>query len=87
VHQISVRTGVARYVTDGALQGVLRDGPWRGYLVVQQHRYRKNGDGSYDPYVVVRPDGRQIAVVPGTDGNDPDGPLMAWLKAKRWAVS
>lgn len=87
VHQVSVRTGVARYVTDGALYGVLRDGPWRGYLVVQQHRYRRDGNGSYDPYVVVRPDGRQIAMVPGTDGDDPDAPLAAWLKAKRWTVS
>ncbi|MCP3734659.1 hypothetical protein M9979_07215 [Sphingomonas sp. RP10(2022)] len=87
VHQVNVRTGVARYVTDGGLYGVLRDGPWRGYLVVQQHRYRKNGNGSYDPYIIVRPDGRQIAIVPDTDGSDPDAGLTAWLSAKRWTVS
>jgi hypothetical protein len=87
VHQVSVRTGAIRYVTDGGLYGILRDGPWRGYLLVQQHRYRRNGDGSFDPYVVVRPDGRQIAVVPGTSGDDPDRGLAAWLKAKRWTVS
>lgn len=84
VHQINVRTGVARYVTDGALYGILRDGPWRGYLVVQQHRYRSNGNGSYDPFIVVRPDGRQIAIIPGTDAGDPDRGLTGWLAAKRW---
>jgi len=87
VHQINVRTGSARYVTDGGLYGVLRDGPWRGYLVVQQHRYRRNGNGSYDPYVVVRPNGRQIAMIPGTDAGDPDRALARWLSAKRWTLS
>jgi hypothetical protein len=87
VHQIDVRTGTARYVTDGGLYGVLRNGPWRGYLVVQQHRYRPNGVGSYDPYVVVRPDGRQVAVVPGTTGQDPDRPLGTWLRSKGWKAS
>lgn len=87
VHQINVLTGVARYVTDGGLYGILRDGPWRGYLIIQQHRYRRNGNGSYDPYVVVRPNGRQIAVIPGTDAGNPDRALALWLSGKRWTVS
>ncbi|KQS03738.1 hypothetical protein ASG11_05340 [Sphingomonas sp. Leaf357] len=87
IHQIDVRTGTARYVTDGGLYGVLRNGSWRGYLVVQQHRYRRDGAGSYDPYVVVRPDGSQVAVVPGTTGLDPDRPLATWLRAKGWTAS
>jgi hypothetical protein len=87
VHQIAVRNGAERYVTDGALYGVLREGPWRGYLLVQQHRYHRDGNGSFDPYIVVKPDGRQMAIVPGTDGADPDRALAQWLGARKWKVT
>ncbi|WP_157085176.1 hypothetical protein [Sphingomonas adhaesiva] len=87
IHQVAVRTGAIRYVTDGALYGVLRSGPWRGFLVVQQHRYRQNGNGSFDPFVIVKPDGREVAMVPGSDGDDPERALAQWLGAKRWTVS
>lgn len=87
IHQVAVRTGAIRYVTDGALYGVLRNGPWRGFLVVQQHRYRRNGNGSFDPFVIVKPDGREGAMLPGSDGDDPERALAQWLGAKRWTVS
>lgn len=87
IHQVAVRTGAIRYVTDGTLYGVLRNGPWRGFLVVQQHRYRRDGNGSFDPFVIVKPDGRAVAMVPGSDGDDPDRALARWLRAKRWTVS
>ncbi|MEH3158402.1 MAG: hypothetical protein PGN08_05340 [Sphingomonas taxi] len=87
IHQVAVRTGLIRYVTDGALYGVLRSGPWRGFLIVQQHRYRQGGDGSFDPFVIVKPDGREVAMVPGSDGPDPERAVARWLGAKRWISS
>lgn len=87
VHQVAVRTSAIRYVTDGALYGVLRSGPWRGFLIVQQHRYRRDGKGSFDPFVVVKPDGREVAMVPGSDGRDPERALAQWLQTKTWTAS
>lgn len=81
IHQVDVRSGAVRYVADGALLGVLRNGPWRGYLVVEQHRYRRAG-GSIDPVLVLRPDGHHIATVPGGERA-----LAAWLRARRWTLS
>jgi hypothetical protein len=87
IHRVAVCTGAVRYVTDGALYGVLRSGPWRGFLVVQQHRYRRKGSGSFDPFVIVQHDGRDVAMVPGSDGRDSGRALAHWLRAKGWRLS
>lgn len=86
IHQIDVRTGTERFVVDGGLLGVIRTGPWRGYLLVGQHRYRANGDGSYDPVLVYRPDGREMLTVPRSV-EDGDGAVARWLRAKGWSAS
>ncbi|MET0372645.1 MAG: hypothetical protein ABW128_00140 [Rhizorhabdus sp.] len=85
VHQVNVQTGEERFVTDGSTLSVIRSGPYRGHLLVSQHRYRKAG-GSYDPISVVRPDGTAVLIVPGTDGNggDNDSLLEAWLTRNGW---
>ena len=86
VHQISVTTGKERFVVDGALLGVIRDGQYRGYLLVQQHRYRKAPrTGSYDPVYVIRPDGVETMLVPGTDSDHDAAKLTAvWLTSNGW---
>lgn len=88
VHQINVRTGAERYVIDGWLSGVIRTGPYRGYLLVGQHRYWPAPRyGSYNPVSLYRPDGKRILMVPGSDKDDGDPSVEQWLKAKGWTAS
>jgi hypothetical protein len=82
VHQVEVRSGRERFIADGTLLGVLRAGPWRGFLMVQQHRYRSGG-GSYEANIVIRPDGKRIASIPG----EGDEAARIWLAAKGWRIS
>jgi dipeptidyl aminopeptidase/acylaminoacyl peptidase len=80
IHRVEVASGAERYVTDGSLLGVVTSGPHRGALVTQPHRYRRGG-GSYDPFLLVRPDGRPILRVPGGEA-DPE----RWLARRGWTM-
>lgn len=85
VHQVRLSTGKERFVIDGGLIGVLRNGPYRGYLLVGRHRYRTpSGSGSTNPVYVVRPDAQRIFMVPGSDKDDGEASLAAWLRTKGW---
>lgn len=85
VHQVNVATGSERYVIDGWILSVIRTGPYRGYLLVQRHRYLPPPSyGSNNPVFVVRPDAKQVFMVPGSDKDDGEKSVGAWLKAKGW---
>jgi len=84
IHQINVSTGAHRYVTDGDLQFVIRQGRYAGYLMVQKHVYPKNIDrGAYNPVFVIRPDGGESFMVPGSDKDDGERSVEAWLRSQR----
>lgn len=83
IHQINIATGKEKYVTDGNNLSVIRTGPYRGYLLLSQHRYHAEG-GSYDPTYVVRPNGKIVMMVPGTDNEGEIDFTAEWLKAKGW---
>ena len=86
VHQVSLATGQQRFVIDGGVSAVIRTGPWRGYLLVQRHMYHPApAYGSYDPVYVVRPDGKQTFIVPGSDKTE-DAAVAPWLKKNGWAA-
>jgi dipeptidyl aminopeptidase/acylaminoacyl peptidase len=88
IHQIDVATGRERFVVDGWLYGVLRNGRYRGHLVVGQHKYHGAPNyGSYNPVSVFRPDGTKVLTVPGSELDDGTESLPRWLKAKGWTVS
>jgi len=71
VHQISVATGQEHFVIDGGVASLIRTGPWRGYLLVGRRMYyAAPRQGSYDPVFVVRPDGKTMFPVPGTETDD-----------------
>jgi dipeptidyl aminopeptidase/acylaminoacyl peptidase len=87
VHQISLRTGRVRFVTDGSLFGVIRNGRWRGHLVVGQHRYFGPPQyGSYDPVSVIRPDGKVMFRAPGSDEDGGFSSIETWLNANGWRL-
>ncbi len=82
IHQIDLKTGRERFVIDGNSLSVIRNGPYRGYLLVSRHKYRKGGEGgSYDPVDLVKPDGKVVMTLPGKlDESDE----AAWLKKHGW---
>ena len=87
IHQVSVATGKKHFVVGGSLHGILRNGPYRGYLVVNEHRYHPAPEfGSYDPDFIIRPDGKEILRVPGTEMNDGHDRLFDWLRIKGWRL-
>lgn len=83
VHQIDLKTGAIRFVIGGRALKVIRTGPYRGYLLVQQHRYYDKG-GSYNPVFVVRPDGREELMVPGSANDDGELAIDPWLAKRNW---
>lgn len=83
IHQVNVRTGAHRFVIDGNSLSVIRNGPYRGMLLVSRHLYRDAPEyGSYEPSFVIRPDGHVVLKVPGSD--DDDAAVTAWLKKNGW---
>ena len=82
--QVRLSDGRRRGVTPGNTLAVIRNGPWRGYLLVSKHKYRPGG-GSYDAFWVIRPDGREMFSIPGTDGGD-EAPVREWLRTNGWVA-
>lgn len=85
VHQINLTTGAVRFVVGGHASAVMRTGPYRGYLLVQQHRYYDRPEGgSYNPVFVIRPDGHVEFLVPGSDNDDGEFSIQPWLAQRGW---
>jgi len=85
--QVRLSDGKRKEVTPGNSLAVIRNGPYRGYLLVQKHKYNLGPEiGSYDSTWVIKPDGTEILEVPGTrDGED--ARVQAWLQAKGWVAN
>ncbi len=87
VHQISVATGQEHFVIDGGVVGIIRNGPYRGYLLVGRHRYHPPPMmGSFDPVYVVGPDASQSFMVPGSDKDNGETSVQAWLGSHGWTA-
>jgi hypothetical protein len=85
--QVRLSDGRRREVTPGNTLAVIRNGPWRGYLLVSKHKYRLgSAGGSYDAFWVVRPDGREMFAIPGTDDGD-EVQVREWLRSNGWSAS
>ncbi len=84
IHAVNPATHTERFVVGGNSLSVIRNGPYAGDLLVSEHRYFPGG-GSYDPTFVVRPNGHEVLMVPGTDGDgDDEAAVAAWLKKGGW---
>lgn len=68
IHAVSVQGGHERFVTNGNGVAVVRRGKYAGCLVTSQHRYMA-GHGSWNPYVLLTPEGKQIKAL-GEFGDD-----------------
>lgn len=85
VHQVNIATGKERFVIDGRAIAVIRTGRYRGYLLVRRREYRPAPHfGSYNPVYVVRPDAKEIFLVPGSDKDDGEQSVSRWLDANGW---
>ncbi|WP_156681113.1 hypothetical protein [Sphingomonas profundi] len=82
--QIRLNDGQRREVGPGNSLAVIRNGPYRGYLLLSRHKYLPGG-GSYDPTFVVRPDGRETLRVPGSE--DDEEAVADWLEQNGWWAS
>lgn len=87
VYEVDVRTGRARFLSWGVEISVLRDGPWRGDLLMGVHTCYADHPGCDYPVHVVQPDGQSIFIVPRTNGVDRQQALARWLKGHGWRAS
>lgn len=84
--QVNLTTGRKRLVIDGSALRVVRDGPWRGFLLVSRRGESPEGGGN-DAFYLVRPDGHVQMMVPGSDAGDGDAAVDEWLAAEGWTAS
>jgi hypothetical protein len=82
--QIRVADGVRRSVGPGNSLMVIRSGEYRGYLLLERHKYHAEG-GSYDATFVVRPDGKEMLEVPKSADNR--AAVEEWLTLNGWSAS
>jgi hypothetical protein len=61
IHALDLATRAVSFVSPGNEILVIRNGEYRGDLVVQKHKDLVGG-GSYDQYWVVAPDGRELGL-------------------------
>jgi hypothetical protein len=84
--QVRLSDGMRKEVTPGNSLAVIRNGPYRGYLLVQKHKYNPApAMGSYDSTWVIQPNGKEILEIPGSR-NGGDASVRTWLQAKGWTV-
>ena len=86
VVQVRRADGKTRDVIDGNSVSVIRDGPYRGYLLVSRHKYRGEA-GAYDPTDLVRPDGKVSTTLPDCDDDEDASCARPWLDAHGWRAS
>lgn len=85
VHRYDLKNNAVRFVHNGVALRVMRTGPYRGDLLVQVHRYydRPIG-GSYNPVLLVKPDGQEALIVPGSEKDDGEMAIDPWLAQMGW---
>lgn len=85
VHRIDLKLNTVKSICSGSVLRVMRTGPYRGYLLVQTHRYwdRPEG-GSYNPVFLTHPSGKKIMMVPGSDNDDGELAVDPWLAKMNW---
>ena len=66
VHVVDIQSKIESFVSPGNTLDVIQKGKYRGYLIVQEHKYFSRGKvGSYDHYWLLTPRGREIRHIGG----------------------
>lgn len=84
IYEIDLATGAERLIGWGIDVSVLRDGPWRGDLLMGVHTCYRSHPGCDYPIHLVTPAGKSVYVVPGTAGADRVTQLQGWLAKRGW---
>lgn len=85
VHQFDLKMNVIKAVCPGWGLRVMRTGPYRGYLLIQTHRYYEPPRmGSYNPVYLIHPSGKKIMMVPGSDNENGELAIDPWLAKMNW---
>ncbi len=85
IHAVDLQAHAEHFVTEGNSLSVIRNGPYRSDLLVSQHRYKAEG-GAIDPTFVIKPDGKEVMMVPGSDGANDEAAVAAWLRKGGWSA-
>jgi len=66
VHVVDIQSRRESFVSPGNTLEVIQKGRYRGYLIVQEHKYRVGAKvGSYDDYWLLTPTGTEIRHIGG----------------------
>lgn len=84
IYEIDVVTATRHRIAWGIEVSVLRDGPWRGDLLMGVHTCYPDHVGCDYPVHVVTPAGKSVYVVPGTAVADRSARLQNWLSKRSW---
>lgn len=85
VHQLDLKLNVVKSVCTGWILRVMRTGPYKGYLLVQTHRYWNRPEGgSYNPVFLTKPSGKRVMMVPGSDNDEGELAIDPWLTKMNW---
>lgn len=87
VYAVDIPTGRTRFFAWGVDISVLRNGPWRGNLLMGVHTCYPDHPGCDYPVHVVQPDGKSVFTLPSTYGSDTQQALARWLKRRGWRAS
>ncbi len=82
VHVLDLSSGRVRFVCPGNSLEVIRNGQYRGHLIVSQPRYFLGG-GSYDWLWLVRPDGREVGPIGNGDADTEERLRYVWEEKLR----
>jgi dipeptidyl aminopeptidase/acylaminoacyl peptidase len=72
VNSVDLSTGTVGRLTAGQILDLVNEGPYRGHLVVSQHRYYGQG-GSFEEAVLLSADGKEVFDI----GSSEDPELLA----------
>lgn len=87
VYEVNASSGKWRFFGWGNEISVIRDGPWRGDLLMGFHTCHLKDSFCDYPVHVIRPNGKSIFVVPNSGGSDRQKVVNMWLRKRGWHAS
>ena len=70
VHAVGIDGGHLRFISDGSELRIMQNGPYRGDLIINKHRYRFKGNtpqGSYNADWLITQTGKEIKIYHNDD--------------------